>query len=145
MEVKLILIFIAIASLVGCYETTNPSNDKVSNVIDESHKKVYVAATSDQSVEGDAAMLTGRLNVRNDCLFIDNYLIIVQGKNIHWEQNPFNIYSGESKFSLNDYVSAGGSAVDTESLKEIEKRNLVEIIPQECQATKGWILINISK
>lgn len=147
MEVKLVLISIvtAIVSLTGCYERNNQPNTKVSNITNESSHKVYVASTSNQSVEGDAAMLTGRLNVRNNCLFINDYLIIVQGKDIHWEQNPFNLYSGEAKFNLNDYVSAGGSAVDAESLKEIEEKNLVEVIPQECQTAKGWVLINISK
>lgn len=123
------------ATEVTTQETKAPMND------------VYVTAIKTDSNEGNAAAARGVLNIKNDCLFIDDMLVVISTPYLHWKQNPFVITNQVNgiEFKIGDIVEVGGSSSPATTLATLnDAPNQWQNPPKSsCQADKIWLTHNI--
>ena len=110
----------------------------------KSENKVYVTAIETDSKDGDSAAYSGTLNVINDCLFIDDMLIVVTNPNLEWQQNPFIIHNkgNNEKFKLGDVVTVGGSSTNYSIVnqRDIQWKNSPN---SNCKSKRVWLTGNM--
>ncbi|MDO4224033.1 MAG: hypothetical protein Q4D05_08440 [Acinetobacter sp.] len=125
-------------ALLGCQQSNHEQQNKATKH-ETMQQAVFVAHLPKLDEVGDAAALIGTLNEQNNCLYINQHLVVVAGIHIQWQEKPFWIghHLGE-KFSLGDSVHAGGSEIPYSTANDNSPN-------QRCQAEKIWLLHSISK
>lgn len=99
----------------------------------------FVVSLSKLSHIGNSARLTGALNHKNGCLYIDDYLIVIGSIYIKWQNDPFWIGNNQGeKFQLGDKVSISGSQTDFDTIYD-------NFPNQKCNSDKIWLTHGITK
>lgn len=114
----------------------------------DSANEVHVAALDVDTNVGNAAALQGLLNINKGCLFIYDYLVVVQNPYLIWEQNPFIIYNKNSgkHFGIGDTVTVGGSSIQYSALNldnQVVANEWQSPPVSSCTADKVWLMNNI--
>ncbi len=146
---KLSLILTAILSVNACqlsYSSNNgPAELEVptlsSEQIDENTMdRVHVTAIKTDSNLGDSSTFRGTLHIKNNCLYIDDMLVVMQTPYLRWKQNPFTIYNelNGQDIKINDHVEVGGSSAEYSSLnfKSIKWQNIPD---NACKSERVWL------
>ena len=143
------LILTAILSVNACqlpYSSDKESTElEVSTLsserIDEkTMDHVHVTAIKTDSNLGDSSTFQGTLHIKNNCLYIDDMLIVMQTPYLRWKQNPFTIYNqlNGQNIKINDHVEVGGSSTKYSSLnsKSIKWQNIPD---NACKSERVWL------
>lgn len=155
MGLKKYLGLLLILFIAGC-QPQSLSNGKHSELKDSmssnehlnkeitSKANVYVTAIEADSNLGNAAAYQGILNIKNNCLFIDDMLVVIQTPYLKWRQDPFIIYNelNKEEMRIGDMVEAGGSSFEYSSLNfnDTKWQNLNNI---NCKFQKIWLTSNM--
>lgn len=99
----------------------------------------FVVSLSKLSHIGNSAHLTGTLNHKNGCLYIDDYLIVIGSIYIKWQNEPFWIGNSQGeKFQLGDRVSLGGYQIPYNAMYDNSP-------DKKCKADNIWLTHGIIK
>lgn len=150
-SLKQYLVLLFIFFITAC-QPQNPQNNQNSELEDshasdqqEMMKEVYVTAIEVDSNIGNAAASRGILNLKNNCLFIDDMLIVIQTPYLTWKQNPFVMYNEFSKdeMRVGDMVEVGGSSTEGSSLdsEDIKWRSSPKAA---CEYQRVWLANNMN-
>ena len=155
---------IFLTSVIACdpvvvKETNTNNNAQTINVVEDSannslteneapinkQKTVYVTALDNDSDMGNAAAAHGVLNIKNDCLYMDDLLLVVDSPYITWTQNPFTISDiNKFVFEIGDTVFIGGSQADYEKMTSFDS-DWKNPPLATCKAEKIWLMNGITK
>lgn len=144
------IIFMA---LLGC-QPKNTNNNHQSNELTSQNEmpkeieiippaqqpnSIFVAHLPKLEKMGNAALFTGTLNNKNGCLYIDDYLLVVAGIYVKWQNEPFWIGNSQGEqFQLGDRVSLGGSQIDYNTMYD-------NSLNKKCKADKIWLTHGVTK
>lgn len=152
-KLKQYLILLPILFITAC-QPQNSFNSEYSE-LEDSHspneqeakeimREVYVTAIETDSNLGNAAAYRGILNVKDNCLFIDDMLIVIQTPYLKWQQDPFVIHneSNSDEMRIGDMVEVGGSSsksslLDSEDIKWEYPPNT------NCKSQRVWLVSNM--
>ena len=133
------LMIFSIIGMMGC-EVSN--NQQLSSTSEENKGKVknepniYVAFVSSSTNIADSSIMSGVLNIKDNCLYLNDYLLVFQTPYISWNQNPFYIKNDkQEKINIGSKVLVGGSVA---KLSEISNANWLDALPKNCDTKKYW-------
>lgn len=117
-------------------DDTKPAQDKSSIQQEPTFSVSYLPKLEEA---GDAALFTGTLNDKNGCLYVDDYLVVVVGIYVKWQNDPFWIGNGQGeKFQLGDRVSLGGSQIPYNTMYDNSP-------DKKCKANNIWLTHGVMK
>ncbi|MGO2019039.1 hypothetical protein [Psychrobacter sp.] len=149
--------------LVACQpEASNNLNDiQSSNLeLDESFKimnndeaagdNVNMMSTNEQDnhPENNFDTITGLIKKKGKCLYIDDYLILIQTEHLSFNDHISALYDEDKQasFEIGDTVTLGGFSMDYSDLTDNDMGSNTEWknpYLYECQADKVWITIDV--
>ena len=126
-------------------ETQPVSTNTQNQATTSSQPAVYVTAINTDSNVGNAAAANGVLNVKNDCLYMGDFLLIISSPDIIWTQHPFTIADGrKGTFRIGDAVLIGGSEMSEKSMDALDTDWKTPPLAT-CNADKIWLMNSIDK
>lgn len=157
------IFILAILLLVACQpETSNNPNDtsdsnleinenyKIMNNDKEVGENVNTMSTNEQDnqPEDNFDAITGSINKKGKCLYIDNYLILIQNESLSFNDNISALYDKDNQvsFEIGDTLTLVGFSMDYSDLMENDMGSNTEWknpYLYECQADKVWITVDV--
>lgn len=99
----------------------------------------FVAHLPKLEEAGNAALFTGTLNNQNGCLYVDDYLLVVAGIYVRWQNEPFWIGNNQGeKFQLGDRVNLGGYQIPYNTMYDNSPN-------KKCKADNIWLTHGVIK
>ncbi|MBE0407110.1 hypothetical protein ACT3TI_09735 [Psychrobacter sp. AOP22-C1-22] len=149
--------------LIACQpEAHNNSNDtpnsslevdmdsKIMSDDEEAGDNVKMAPITEQDdyVESDFDTMKGLINKKGKCLYIDDYLILIQTESLSFNEDISALYDEENQvsFGIGDTVTLGGFSIDYSDLMDNDMGSSTEWknpYLYDCQADKVWITVDI--
>lgn len=132
--------------IVGCNSSKYDDSAKNLAKKKDNHleENTFIAKIPNSLDVGNSSIMTGVLNERDGCLYINDYFVVLQNDSITVNQKPFYIINTKNKsFNLNSNITTGGWASDFIHLKNLQNSEWLKSIPSKCQVDKVWFVSTI--
>lgn len=149
--------------LIACQPTTpnNPENipndsiklemdTKITNDNQEvgDNSEMIPSVEKNDYIENDFDVMTGLLNKKGKCLYVDNHLILIQIEHLSFNEDISALYDKDNQvsFKIGDTVTLAGFASDYSDLMDNDMGSNTEWenpYLYDCQSDKVWITVDV--